>query len=77
MVATIIGIVAVGGRFSVMKIAENSVFMYEPFYIGNIGELFKTEHTPNGWIVMGVLIVSAVVCIGISNYVLKKKGFYL
>mgnify|MGYP001851092273 FL=1 len=77
MVATIIGIIAVEGGFSVMKIAKDSVFIYEPFYIGNIGELFKTEHTPNGWIVMGILIVSAIVCIGISNYVLKKKEFYL
>lgn len=76
-IAMIIGIAAVEGGFSITKIMENSLLVYQPFYAGNIGQLFTLENTPNGWIVAGVLLVSAILCIGIANFMLKKKQFYL
>lgn len=76
-IAIIIGIIVVEGGFSITKMMETSLFIYQPFYAGNIGQLFTLENTPNGWIVAGVLLVSAILCIGIANFMLKKKQFYL
>lgn len=77
VVAAIIGIVVVEGGFTIAKTIDNVVLRYQPFYAGNIGQLFAAETALNGWIVIGILFISAMLCIGIAIYRLEKKEFYL
>ncbi|MCI6676888.1 MAG: ABC transporter permease subunit [Clostridiales bacterium] len=75
--ATMIGIVAVEGGFAVAKIGQDSPLIYQPFYLGNIGQLFTMKNPPNGWITIATLFISTLCCVGITWKRLKRKDFYL
>lgn len=59
------------------KIGQDSPLIYQPFYLGNIGQLFTMKNPPNGWITIAILFISTLCCVGITWKRLKRKDFYL